>query len=75
MILNAMKVLSGSNGLLEYIKNVKAKGRHEYLATLAYSLLEFFKKNRGVERVQVPLLKVLSQLLSYGCFETLQPPE
>jgi hypothetical protein len=70
--------LDSSNALLEHIKANNALATpdsHQYLLKIADSLLSLLRKQSKVDRFVIPALKVISQLLSYGCFDSLQPPE
>lgn len=66
-------VLDGSNVLLEYLKGLKQSKNVDLLYKVANSLVEILKANSRVDRVIIPLLKVITHLLANNVFEMFTP--
>ncbi|PVD38225.1 hypothetical protein C0Q70_00836 [Pomacea canaliculata] len=62
-------VKHSSASLMKYLKDLK--GNKEALVLFAQALLDIFTKFQKVDRVSIPLLKMLDQLLGRQCFDGL----
>lgn len=74
--------MESGNALLDYVKQLKKSfdtssnnpQTHELIKT-AEAILVVFKNNQKYDRIVIPLLKVVSHLLSHDCFRSLQPDQ
>jgi len=68
---NAVQVKDGGSSLREYMYSCDAVHTQE----TAETFLSIFRNFHRVDRVTVPLLKTLDQLMSSGCFRKLSESE
>lgn len=70
------QILDSGNAFLEYtIKIVRESTMDQCsLSDLATSLVILLREHSSDDRVVVPLMKVVAQLMSHNCFSALQPP-
>jgi hypothetical protein len=66
-------VLDGTNVLLDYVKSLKANNNLEQLHKVALSFVEILKAYTKVDRVIIPLIKVITHLLANNVFEAFTP--
>jgi hypothetical protein len=66
-------VLDGTNILLEYIQEQRAKNNLASIEKIANTLIDILKANTRNDRVIIPLFKTITQLLSRNCFDFMHP--
>ena len=68
-----LQVRYSTQGLLEYMERVRGDPRA--LEDVAGALLRVFEDNLLNDRVSVPLLRTLDQMLAHGCFDVFAAEE
>uniref|UniRef100_A0A6I8SRF3 Tubulin-specific chaperone D n=1 Tax=Xenopus tropicalis TaxID=8364 RepID=A0A6I8SRF3_XENTR len=56
-----------AQGLFEYLRAIQ--NDTEQMDAFSASLLQVFRDNQHIDRVSIPLLKMLDQMLANGCFD------
>ncbi|XP_029456142.1 tubulin-specific chaperone D isoform X2 [Rhinatrema bivittatum] len=62
-----------AQNLFEYVRKIQADAEH--MNSLSTTLLKLFQDNLRNDRVSIPLLKMLDQMLANGCFDVFTTEE